>query len=93
MEYLNYNKFRFYRALFVFLIIYDVFSGTINAVFPFLKVLNFLTSSVTNALEAMIFMAVLNMYYGGEVSVLLRTVTMYALAILGVLFMVGGIVI
>lgn len=93
MEYVNYNKFRLYRALFVFLIIFDVFGGTINAIFPFLKVLNFLTSSVTNALEAMIFMSVLNMYYGGELSVLMRTILMYALGILGVLFLIGGIVI
>ena len=80
------------KLLFFFMVLVDFSWDVLTVLLP-IGVLSFLSSTVTNSVEAALFLVVLDDYYGNQLQVLVKWLTVAIIIIIALLFLVGGLVI
>jgi len=89
---MNENRLKLFKGIFYFLIIIDLFGDALTGFLPAVGFINLFGSTVTNTGEALLFMVVLDNYYGGEIMTLMKWVTATVVGIIGIIFLFGGLV-
>ena len=90
---MNEDRLRLIRHVFTFMILVDVFWDLLVTVLP-LAILGFLSSTVTNTVEAVLFLVVLDEYYNGEIQVLAKWLIVAVVGVIAIIFLlIGGLVI
>ena len=86
------GKLTIIKLLFVFMVLVDLSWDALTVVLP-IGILSFLSSTVTNSVEAALFLVVLDDYYGNQIQVLIKWVVVAVIGIIAILFLLGGLVI
>ena len=86
------NRLRIIKIVFVFMVCVDVFWDTLTVMLP-IGILSFLSSTVTNSVEAALFLVVLDDYYGNSFQFIVKWAAIAIIGIIVILFLIGGLVI
>ena len=90
---MNYDRLRLIKHVFILMIFVDVSWDLLVTVLP-LAILGFLSSTVTNTVEASLFLVVLNEYYNGEIHNLVKWLLIAVIGVIAVIFLlIGGLII
>ena len=86
---MNADKLKLIKFLFFAMIFVDVFWDALTLILP-IGILSFLSSTVTNTGEAILFMVVLDDYYGNQIQTLVKLVLVGVIGVIAVLFLLTG---
>ena len=86
---MNADKLKLIKVLFFAMVAVDMFWGTLAVILP-INILSFLSSTVTNTGQAILFLVVLDDYYGSSIQVLLKWVLVAIVGVIAVLFLLVG---
>lgn len=86
---MNADRLKLIKFLFFAMVFVDIFWDMLTLVLP-IGILSFLSSTVTNTGEAILFMVVLDDYYNHALSDVVKFALVAIIAVIAVLFLVTG---
>ena len=87
---MNADRLKLIKFLFFAMVFVDIFWDMLAVILP-INILSFLSSTVTNTGEAILFMVVLDDYYNHALSDVVKLVLVAIVGIIAVLFLVTGV--